>query len=71
MDIKLINQYETHEQYIEAVKHVFAFAGFASCPLTDMQMCFLYRCGFDVDAAFSVGSDVYAGYGFVEAMEAL
>lgn len=50
---------------------MFSKYGFIRTPLSNHMIKTLYRRGVDLNAAYCIGCDVYAGYSFKSAVEAL
>ena len=50
-----------YRAYKGAVERIFAFYGFAACPLTDDQIGGLHQMGASIDQAYEIGCGIAAG----------
>ena len=50
-----------YQEYKDTAHRLFAFYGFAACPLTDDQIGGLHQMGASIDQAYEIGCDIAAG----------
>ena len=56
----------TLEQYSDCLKYELARYGFINCPLTTKEIEFCYLLAVNLETAFLIACDVYAGFTFLE-----
>lgn len=62
--------YPSFYEFTQAIKKMFAFYGFVTCPLSYTALNTLWYTDVDEDTIYRIGCDVAAGYTFNEALKA-